>query len=156
MKKVLINCIDCGVEFYGSIKRKRCNDCRDKSKYVSIMTDKIFKCEFCNISYKPKNNNQKYCSDNCRDSAKDERFNNNEYTGWHRLRFEVFKRDKFTCQYCGRNVKDDGIKLHCDHIFPKILGGRDIPDNLTTSCIECNLGKSDVLLDNIVLKHTKK
>jgi len=31
-----------------------------------------------------------------------------------RDRFEVFKRDKFTCQYCGKAAPD--VVLHIDHI----------------------------------------
>lgn len=56
-----------------------------------------------------------------------------------RVRFEVFKRDKFTCQYCGRKAPD--VVLHVDHIEPKSKGGSDDLLNLITSCSECNLGK---------------
>ena len=71
---------------------------------------------------------------------------NGQYWNFYRLRFEVFKRDNFTCQYCGRNVKEDKIKLHIDHIHPNKKGGLFIAENLITSCSECNLGKRDVLL----------
>ena len=56
-----------------------------------------------------------------------------------KLRFEVFKRDGFTCQYCGRRTPD--ATLECDHIVPKSGGGKDSMDNLLTSCWECNRGK---------------
>ena len=62
------------------------------------------------------------------------------------LRFEILKRDNFTCQYCGRNIKEDKVKLHVDHIIPNKLGGLYSENNLVTSCEECNLGKGDVLL----------
>jgi hypothetical protein len=62
-----------------------------------------------------------------------------------RTRFEVFKRDRFTCQYCGR--KPPEALLHLDHIVATANGGSDDPTNLVTSCSECNLGKSDVPLD---------
>lgn len=55
-------------------------------------------------------------------------------------RFEVFKRDDFTCSYCGR-TRDDGAKLEVDHIVPRAGGGSDELDNLTTSCWDCNHGK---------------
>lgn len=58
-----------------------------------------------------------------------------------RTRFEVFKRDKFTCQYCGKSAPD--IVLHIDHIEPKASGGSDDILNLVTSCQACNLGKAD-------------
>src|SRR5690606_41021168 len=56
-----------------------------------------------------------------------------------RLRFEVFKRDAFTCQYCGRKAPD--VILHLDHVMPRVDGGADDLLNLITSCIDCNLGK---------------
>lgn len=61
-----------------------------------------------------------------------------------RVRFEVFKRDSFTCQYCGR--KSPEVILHVDHIEPVSKGGDNGIINLITSCEPCNLGKSDVPL----------
>jgi 5-methylcytosine-specific restriction endonuclease McrA len=58
-----------------------------------------------------------------------------------RLRFEVLKRDSFTCQYCGRKAPD--VTLHVDHIRPISMGGSDTILNMVTSCADCNLGKSD-------------
>ena len=63
-----------------------------------------------------------------------------------KCRFEIFKRDNFTCQYCGRKPSD-GVKLHVDHMNPKINGGNEDMDNLITSCQDCNKGKFDYLLD---------
>ncbi|NQU83493.1 MAG: HNH endonuclease [Parcubacteria group bacterium] len=71
---------------------------------------------------------------------------------WIKLRFEVFKRDNFSCQYCGRNVQEDKVKIVVDHIIPKGKGGRNIPSNLVVSCQDCNQGKGDVLLNNKLLK----
>lgn len=56
-----------------------------------------------------------------------------------RVRFEVFKRDLFTCQYCGR--KPPEVMLEADHIVPKCEGGEDGMSNLTTACGTCNRGK---------------
>lgn len=56
------------------------------------------------------------------------------------VRFEVFKRDTFTCQYCG-STPPKAI-LHVDHITPVALGGKNNLDNLLTACSECNLGKA--------------
>ncbi|MFV0378581.1 MAG: HNH endonuclease [Mangrovibacterium sp.] len=58
------------------------------------------------------------------------------------LRFEIFQRDNFTCQYCGK-TKNDGAKLVIDHKIPISKGGTDSIDNLVTACNECNLGKSN-------------
>jgi len=59
-------------------------------------------------------------------------------------RFLIFKRDNFTCQYCGRKVPD--VILQIDHIHPKSKGGKNLLDNYATACRECNIGKSDMLL----------
>lgn len=58
-----------------------------------------------------------------------------------KLRFEVFKRDSFRCQYCGRSAPD--VTLQADHIHPVSKGGVDDILNLITSCSDCNAGKSD-------------
>ncbi len=56
-----------------------------------------------------------------------------------KTRFEVFKRDKFTCQYCGRMSPD--VILEVDHIKPVADGGTNKLINLITSCRDCNRGK---------------
>ena len=63
-----------------------------------------------------------------------------------KIRFEVFKRDKFTCQYCGRMAPD--VVLNVDHIHPVAKGGTDEIVNLVTSCHACNAGKKDRLIDD--------
>lgn len=62
-----------------------------------------------------------------------------------KLRFEVFKRDGFTCQYCGRTPPD--VTLEIDHINPKSKNGKDDINNLITSCFDCNRGKSNIPLE---------
>ena len=56
-----------------------------------------------------------------------------------KIRFEIFKRDLFTCQYCGSTPP--GVVLEVDHIRPVSKGGDNIADNLLTSCFDCNRGK---------------
>lgn len=63
-----------------------------------------------------------------------------------KLRFEVFKRDSFTCQYCGR--KAPSVVLNVDHINPVKHGGKNDILNLITSCFDCNSGKKDRLLSD--------
>lgn len=53
-------------------------------------------------------------------------------------RFEVFNRDKYTCQYCGRETKD----MTVDHILPKSRGGGHGWDNVVGCCFACNLRKA--------------
>lgn len=59
-----------------------------------------------------------------------------------RLRYEVLRRDNFTCRYCGASAPD--AKLTVDHVNPSALGGEDRPENLVTACDPCNGGKSSV------------
>ena len=59
-----------------------------------------------------------------------------------KTRLDVFERDDYRCQMCGRTV-DDGIKLHIDHIVPFSKGGSSEMDNLQVLCHECNLAKHD-------------
>jgi hypothetical protein len=56
-----------------------------------------------------------------------------------RIRFEVFKRDSFKCQYCGRSAPE--IILEVDHITPVAKDGDETILNFITSCRECNQGK---------------
>lgn len=63
-----------------------------------------------------------------------------------KLRFEVFKRDAFTCQYCGRMAPD--VVLEVDHINPIANGGDNELMNLITSCFDCNRGKGKRTLSN--------
>ena len=73
-----------------------------------------------------------------------------------KLRFEVFKRDKFQCQYCGKSAPD--VILNVDHIDPVANGGSNELINLITSCFDCNQGKKARLLsdDTIVQKQRKQ
>ena len=64
-----------------------------------------------------------------------------------RTRFRVFKRDGFTCGYCGRTPP--AAILEIDHIEPVASGGKDTPDNLITACFDCNRGKGAELLAHV-------
>lgn len=57
-----------------------------------------------------------------------------------RTRYEVLRRDNFSCRYCGASAPD--VKLHVDHVTPVALGGTDQPENLVAACIDCNNGKA--------------
>jgi HNH endonuclease len=64
-------------------------------------------------------------------------------------RFEIFHRDNFTCFYCGR--KPPEVALEVDHRIPKSAGGEDVDENLVTACRDCNIGKSDSILDDEIV-----
>ena len=53
-------------------------------------------------------------------------------------RREVFARDNYTCQYCGRQTKD----LTIDHVVPRHRNGRHTWDNLVSACRGCNHRKA--------------
>ncbi|SNT18802.1 5-methylcytosine-specific restriction endonuclease McrA [Azospirillum sp. RU38E] len=58
-------------------------------------------------------------------------------------RFNVFLRDRFTCQYCGKPFPTH--ELTFDHVIPRCRGGRTSWDNVVTSCSACNLAKGSRL-----------
>lgn len=57
-----------------------------------------------------------------------------------KLRFEVLKRDRFECQYCGAHPPQSILVV--DHITPVSKGGVNDIDNLITACETCNQGKA--------------
>ena len=58
-------------------------------------------------------------------------------------RFNVFLRDRFSCQYCGEEFATNDLTF--DHVLPRSRGGRTTWDNVVTACRVCNLRKSDRL-----------
>ena len=62
-------------------------------------------------------------------------------------RFNVFLRDKFSCQYCGSNEE-----LTFDHLLPRSKGGETHWDNVVTACSACNVKKGGKLLKTSGMK----
>lgn len=58
-------------------------------------------------------------------------------------RFNVFLRDRFTCQYCGK--PNPSHELTFDHVVPRAKGGRTSWENVVAACQMCNLLKGDKL-----------
>lgn len=102
-----------------------------------------------------------------------------------KYRSEVFKRDNYTCQYCGgkvvskelldayakivgrenfctsgTNLARHGIVLafraNADHVVPWNYGGRTNAENLVTCCWSCNYGKAGYSIDEIMLHDPRK
>lgn len=65
-----------------------------------------------------------------------------------RTRFEVLRRDNYTCRYC----RSDENALTVDHVTPVALGGTDHPKNLVAACRDCNSGKSSAAPDSNTLE----
>ena len=53
-------------------------------------------------------------------------------------RFEVFSRDQYTCQYCGKETR----QLTIDHVIPRYRGGKQTWENMASACIPCNRRKA--------------
>jgi 5-methylcytosine-specific restriction endonuclease McrA len=53
-------------------------------------------------------------------------------------RIEVFKRDRYTCQYCGKETR----QLTLDHVIPRHQGGQHTWENVVSACIPCNRRKA--------------
>ena len=65
-------------------------------------------------------------------------------------RTNIFKRDQFLCQYCGKSND-----LTLDHVIPRSRGGKSIWTNLVTACRSCNAKKGDHLIGEINMKLNK-
>jgi 5-methylcytosine-specific restriction endonuclease McrA len=55
-------------------------------------------------------------------------------------RANIFLRDEYTCQYCGRRFRTE--ELTFDHVVPIAKGGRKVWENIVTACWRCNNRKS--------------
>ncbi len=53
-------------------------------------------------------------------------------------RLEVFNRDQYTCQYCGKETR----QLTLDHVIPRYRGGEHTWQNVVSACILCNRRKA--------------
>ena len=49
-------------------------------------------------------------------------------------RFNVFLRDRFKCQYCGKKNQE----LTFDHVIPRAVGGQTTWENIVAACTKCN------------------
>lgn len=67
-----------------------------------------------------------------------------------KIRFEVFKRDGFSCCYCGKTPPQTTLEI--DHIIPISKGGDHNLNNLLVSCFDCNRGKSNIELTRVPSK----
>lgn len=54
-------------------------------------------------------------------------------------RQRIFRRDDYTCVYCGQRCDADDLTV--DHVEPRVKGGDNSPGNLVTACRTCNTEK---------------
>jgi len=53
-------------------------------------------------------------------------------------RYEIFNRDHYTCQYCGKQTR----QLTLDHVVPRYRGGAHTWENVVSACAHCNRHKA--------------
>lgn len=53
-------------------------------------------------------------------------------------RFEIFDRDQYTCQYCGKETR----QLTIDHVIPRYREGKHAWENMVSACVPCNRHKA--------------
>lgn len=68
-------------------------------------------------------------------------------------RRNVYLRDGNTCQYCGRQFRDEELNL--DHVVPRDIGGKTNWENIVTACVRCNSRKANRLPEQagMTLRH---
>ena len=56
-------------------------------------------------------------------------------------RRNIYKRDRYTCQYCGAQPGTEELTL--DHVVPRSQGGISTWENCVLACVGCNKRKAD-------------
>lgn len=57
-------------------------------------------------------------------------------------RRNIFKRDRFTCQYCGEQPGKEELTI--DHVLPRSEGGSSSWENCVLACVDCNSRKANM------------
>ena len=65
-------------------------------------------------------------------------------------RKNLYKRDAYTCQYCGKKPKSQELTI--DHVTPRSKGGRSTWENCVLACLKCNHKKGSKTLKEAGLK----
>ncbi len=79
-------------------------------------------------------------------------------------RRNIFERDKYTCQYCGKKPKNKKTALkwmeenilNLDHVIPRSRGGKTTWSNIVSACYGCNTKKGNKLLQEVGWKLKKQ
>jgi len=69
-------------------------------------------------------------------------------------RKNVFERDKYQCQYCGKRRPSEELNL--DHVIPRHYGGKTTWENIVCSCVKCNSRKANRLPHEASMRLTRK
>ena len=158
-------CLFCGKEFrhYKYLNRQYCSMlCKNRSRpnRGGIVVDK---CQFCGKDFTHKRSVKRlYCSQHCNDldsrgknhwnwkggiSRENHRRETKEYQNW---RLNVYCRDHFTCQDCGKHCNRVNIVAHHIKGWEKYPELRYVVGNGITYCRSCHK-KEHQRLDNQVI-----
>jgi len=164
--KILVynRCKYCGKKYLWSSSNDQKIYCSEKCrkryyerKYGKTLFKEERNCQLCNgiFIWESSKPNKRFCSKECGKEYGKKKLKEIYSISYLKIRFDIFQRDNFTCQYCGRCKFDEEVKLQVDHIIPRAKEGRNNRGNLITSCLECNQGKKDVLLEQRQLNKIK-
>jgi hypothetical protein len=67
-----------------------------------------------------------------------------------RITWRVFKRDNYTCRYCGA----EGVPMTIDHLILWKKGGATVKGNLVTTCRKCNKIRGDMPYHQWIVSRT--
>jgi len=69
-------------------------------------------------------------------------------------RKNIYKRDNYTCQYCGKKFRPEDLTI--DHVIPKSKGGETTWENCVLACLWCNMKKGNRTLKEAGMKLLRK
>jgi HNH endonuclease len=70
------------------------------------------------------------------------------------VRARVARRDNYTCQVCGKHLKDE--ELEFDHLIPLSKGGSSDEHNIRLTCIDCNRRKAGRYDPSVLTKRSRR
>jgi 5-methylcytosine-specific restriction endonuclease McrA len=82
------------------------------------------------------------------------RFNGVPRRGVAFSRRNIYRRDAYTCQYCGSRPGSELLSI--DHVVPRSEGGKSTWGNCVLACLECNKRKANRKLGQSGLELRKK
>lgn len=146
-KKPQRHCLQCGAHIgpWGRFCSQRCRT----RNWRGVADEKI--CQLCLEPFPHPGTNSPYCSTEC---AREAQYFQ-EHTRRVRVlyspiekfsRIEIFKRDNWRCQLCGKKVRRRAPSRHpdspsIDHIVPVAKGGTHSRANVQTVHLKCNFRK---------------
>lgn len=69
-------------------------------------------------------------------------------------RLNIYTRDNFTCQFCGKGFVTEDLTF--DHVIPRSQGGRTCWENIVAACVECNKRKADRKPEEVGMRLLRK